>query len=207
MLLRLTLVVDGSSDQVLKPVIEWLLQQHLPVGAAFDVVVARLPPLPRPQERLRRSWEAFPGDVLVVHRDAEKESLAVRQAEIAAWVATSFQLPPPYIKVVPVRMTEAWLLLDESAIREAAGNPNGTVPLPLPPVKRLDSLPDPKKVLLELLQTATENTPRRQRSFNARQAIHRLAEFQQEIGFHALRALPAFAAVEHEVQTLVHRRG
>ena len=37
MLLRITLVVDGRSDRVLKPIIEWMLQQYLPAGAAFEV--------------------------------------------------------------------------------------------------------------------------------------------------------------------------
>ena len=31
--------------------------------------------------------------------------------------------------IVPVRMTEAWLLLDESAIRRVAGRPHGDEPL------------------------------------------------------------------------------
>lgn len=206
MLLRITLVVDGSSDRALKPIIEWLLQQYLPVGAEFEVVVAQLPGQHAPNDRLRLSWEYFTGDVLFVHRDSEKEALPKRQAEIDAWVAEVFPLPPPYVKIVPVRMTEAWLLLSESAIREAAGNPNGTVQLQVPSVSRLDALPDPKQVLLELLKQATENTPRRRRSFNARQAIHRLAEFQQELGFHALRTLPAFAALEQEVAAMIQTR-
>ena len=105
MLLRITLVVDGSSDRALKPIIEWVLQQHLPVGAAFEVVVAQLPGFHAPNDRLRLSWEYFMSDVLFVHRDSEKETLSKRQAEIDAWVATVFRLPPPYVKIVPVRMT------------------------------------------------------------------------------------------------------
>jgi hypothetical protein len=203
MTFRATLVVDGSSDRALKPVIEWLLQQHLPIGAAFEVTVAKLPGKHASNDRLRLSWQYFAGDVLFIHRDAEKESLLTRQVQIDEWVAASFSEPPPYVRVVPIRMTEAWLLLSEEAIREAAGNPNGNIRLQIPAVNRLDALPDPKEVLLDLLRQATENTPRRRRSFNERQAIHRLADFQQEIGFHALRVLPAFAALEQEVQAMV----
>jgi len=206
MLLRITLVADGSSDRVLKPIIEWLLQQYLPVGAAFEVVVAELRGKHDPSSRLRLCWEYFGGDVLFVHRDAEKESLENRRAQIDAWIAETFPVPPPYARVVPVRMTEAWLLLSESAIREAAGNPNGTVRLSLPTINQLDDLPDPKETLLTLLNLATENSARRRRSFNARQAIHRLADFQQELGFHALRALPAFAALEQEVEAMVREK-
>ena len=201
-MLRVTLVVDGSSDRALKPIIEWLLQVHLPVGTAFAVTVAALPGPCPPAERLRLSWQYFAGDVLFVHRDAEREPLPVRQAQIDEWVQASFAPapPPPYVRVV--RMTEAWLLLTEAAIREAAGNPHGTVRLALPAPARLEDLPDPKAVLLALLRAATGNTARRRRAFNERQAVHRLAEFQQEVGFEALRGLPAFAALEAEVRAL-----
>jgi hypothetical protein len=200
---RVTLVVDGSSDRVLKPIIEWLLQQHLPGEVNYEVTVAQVLGQHGELERLRLSWQYFAGDALFVHRDAERETLAVRQAQIDEWITAAFEVPPPYVRVVPVRMTEAWLLLNEAAIREAAGNPNGGVRLSLPAVGRLESLPDPKEVLLGLLQHATDNSPRRQRSFNARQAIHTLADRQQEYGFQALRALPAFAALEAEVVALV----
>ncbi|WP_305007207.1 hypothetical protein [Hymenobacter aranciens] len=180
-----------------------MLKEHSPTDTIYKVTVAQLPGQHDENERLQLSWEYFEGDVLFVHRDAEKETLAVRQAQIDVWVTTVFKKPPPYVRVVPVRMTEAWLLLNEAAIREAAGNPNGSVRLSLPVISRLELLPDPKEVLLELLRQATGNTGRRLRYFNARQAIHRLADLQQEYGFHALRALPAFAALEAEVAALV----
>jgi hypothetical protein len=45
------------------------------------------------------------------------------------------QTPVRHIPVVPVRMTEAWLLADEFAIRSAPGNPNGTQSLDLPDLR------------------------------------------------------------------------
>lgn len=176
-------------------------------GISFEITLAELPGKHTPIEKLRLSWEYFAGDVLFIHRDAEKESLTIRQQQIDQWVTDTFAEPPAYVRVVPVRMTEAWLLLTESAIREAAGNPNGTVKLNLPPITRLDDLPDPKETLLEALRKATENTARRRRSFNERQAIHRLADFQQEIGFQALRILPAFAALENDIIRLLQNLG
>ena len=49
--------------------------------------------------------------------------------------------------VVPVRMQEAWLLIDEAALRRAAGDPNGTQPLAMPDVQRLEELADPKQLI------------------------------------------------------------
>ena len=78
--------------------------------------------------------------------------------------------------VVPVRMQEAWLLIDEAALRRAAGNPNGTQPLAMPDVQRLEELTDPKQLISELLRQASELQGRRLERFNWRSSVHRVAE-------------------------------
>lgn len=97
--------------------------------------------------------------------DAERESRAVRQGEIETAVSASLNTVSYWIPVIPVRMTEAWLLIDERAIRQAADNPNGSVPLNLPSVSRLERFPDPKALLNELLIEASEKTGRRRAKF------------------------------------------
>jgi hypothetical protein len=44
-------------------------------------------------------------------------------------------------------MTEAWLLIDETALRTAAGAPGGRQIVNLPPSRELESLADPKTLL------------------------------------------------------------
>jgi hypothetical protein len=75
-------------------------------------------------ERISRALALFPADLLFVHRDADRGPTATRREEIRRAVAATManQMTVP---VVPVRMTEAWLLIDEAAIRSAAGNPRG----------------------------------------------------------------------------------
>ncbi len=96
-------------------------------------------------------------------------------------------------------MQEAWLLIDESALRKAAGNPLGRRPLPVPDPKRLEDLPDPKQTLHELLRQASDLHGRRLARFNrdVRRHVHRLA--QQIEDFRPLRGLSAFQRLEHEV--------
>jgi hypothetical protein len=57
----------------------------------------------------------------------------------------------PHVPVIPIRMTEAWLLLDEAEIRRVAGSPNGKVSLGLPKAKDVESIPDPKAQLAQTL--------------------------------------------------------
>lgn len=84
------------------------------------------------------------------------------------------------VPVIPVRMTEAWLLLDEPAIRTVAGNPAGRASLTLPKHHEAERLPDPKSVLRQALLDAANVTGRRRErldrrfSENRRQLLERL---------------------------------
>lgn len=206
-----TLVGDGSSDALLKPLLEWLLAQHLPTGAAVPIAVpewGRLPiAVPTLPARLLAAHTFFPADVYFVHRDTEKDGTwQGRCHEIAAAAAQVFAGQVPHlVRVVPVRMTETWLLHNEAAIRAAAENPNGRQPLALPHPARLEALPEAKTHLLHLLRQASELTGRRLRRFEAheRHRLYRLADLQQETGFAVLRQLPSFRALEQEIIGLV----
>ena len=100
-------------------------------------------------------------------------------------------------------MTEAWLLFDEAAIRRAAGNPNGAMPLDLPPLDRLERLPDPKRVLFDAIRTASGRTRRRLKKLNEAESRARLAELLRD--FSPLRQLDAFARLEADIQTVAAR--
>jgi len=203
--LRYTLVSDGSSDRALMPVLDWLLQQQIdfPIqGEWADLRRLRNPPS-KPSERIRLSLDLYPCDLLFIHRDAEREPLAVRVEEIRqAWGKVGEEPQKRgLICVVPVRMLEAWLLISEKALRIAAGNPNGQIFLNMPQVRELENLSSPKKTLYELLRQASGLTGRRQERFLAPSKVHRVAEFIED--FSLLRTLHAFALLEKEVENFI----
>lgn len=103
--------------------------------------------------------------------------------------------------MIPVRMQEAWLLVDETAIRRAAGNPNGTAPLELPGSSRLEDLPDPKTVLHDTLRSASGLRGVRRRRLNVRASVHRVADFIDDLS--ELRRLRAFTRLEEDLQQAV----
>lgn len=115
------------------------------------------------EDKLRAAQELSDGghayDLVVIHRDSDRDSPDRRRREIAEAVAA---VSPglAHVPVVPVRMLEAWLLLDQSAIREVAGNPNGRVVLDLPKPARAESMPDPKALLKQAIATASEERGR-----------------------------------------------
>lgn len=205
--LRFTLVTDGSSDVVLLPILTWLLRTSgvmlalQPVWA--DTRRVNLPPRASLRDRLSAALDLYPCDLLFVHRDAERKPRQQRMAEIQRAIE---QLPaelaqPKAVCVVPVRMQEAWLLFDETAIKQAAGNSAFRGSLDLPPIRELEAVPDPKTVLHECLRRASGLHGRRLRTFPARQRAIRVAELIDD--FSPLRVLPAFRALEDDVQRVV----
>ena len=146
----------------------------------------------------------YPCELLCVHRDAEAEDISFRRAEIQS----AFDLargkmtnPPRAVCVIPVRMMEAWLLFDESLIRQAAGNPNGNMDLDLPRLQNIEQLADPKRRLHEVLRTASGLAGRRLKSLNVTSAVHRIA--QLSLGFERLRDLPAFRQLEEDMRSVL----
>ena len=208
--LRYTLVAEGGSDRALLPVLDWLLIENgvrCPIQAAWaDLGILPLPDRPKLADKIERSLAFYPCDLLFVHRDADREPREKRIREIhEAIAAIPDGLSPAYVCVIPVRMQEAWLLIDEDAIKAAAGNRRYTGQLELPAVSRLESLPDPKGVLSQLLIQASDLNRRRLRSFRVTKHAERVTEF---IGDYApLRQLSAFAALEEEVSNAIRENG
>ncbi|PPK95932.1 uncharacterized protein DUF4276 [Kineococcus xinjiangensis] len=99
-------------------------------------------------------------DVIILHRDTDTADVAARQEEMRQ-ALDACQLESHLVPVIPMRMTEAWLLLDEEAIRRAAGNPAGREPLHLPSAAEVERRADPKALLREVLLAASGERGRR----------------------------------------------
>lgn len=205
--LKFTLLSDGSSDRALLPVLSWVLRTvgevALPQGEWADLAVVR-GGVATLAERIQWAVELFPCDVLFVHRDAEKQDSGLRRAEIdEALRSRSAEVQAvPCIRIIPVRMQEAWLLFNERAIRIAAGNPNGVQPLSLPRINELESLTDPKALLHGALERASGLAGRRLKKFEARRRCFDVAENAADGGFAPLEQLSAFRQLLEDVAEL-----
>jgi len=204
--LRFTLLSDGGSERALLPLLRRLLEENLPT-VALESNWAELRRLPTPPEgldqRIRKSLALYPCDLLFVHRDAERQSPERRRKEIlsALQQIPSEEGPPPVACVIPVRMQEAWLLVDEQAIRKAAGNPNGRDDLSLPRILDLEAKPNPKKLLHEALRTASGLRGVRRKRFPVHARAHRVSEHLRDLS--VLRELPAFLRLEDELKARI----
>ena len=160
--MRFLFICEGSSDTPLVDHIQRLLircGQPDPDGETWHLGG-------RVADKIRQGLEAAGGlDLLFVHRDADNAGAEARYQEIEAAVREVVQDGMSWIGVVPVRMTEAWLLLDEAAIRKVVGKPGGRAPLDLPAPEHAERVADPKERLRDALLTASGNRGRRRRRF------------------------------------------
>jgi hypothetical protein len=206
--IRLTLLGDGSSDRCLLVIL-----RHLVGTIANDVVIeshwADLRHVdPKPlglAERIAAAVEHYPSDILFVHRDAEAQPWQDRASEILEAAATAGVAR--WVSVIPIRMTEAWLLLDESAIRRAADNPTGTGSVALPTAARAEKDSDPKATLHAALVAASEKSGRRLRRFreSISARVHRVAELIVDYG--GLQSLPAYQRTRADTEVALKSLG
>jgi hypothetical protein len=203
--LRFTLVTDGPSDRSLVPVLLWVLGQHCTkvfAGEWPDLRRLRRPPRAL-EARIAAAVELAPCDLLFVHRDAERDEPDARRAEIEPAVLGSGLRAS--IPVVPVRMTEAWLLWNESAIRRAAGNPNGRGALGLPAPGEVEQRSDPKGDLHAALLAASGLRGRRRDDLRPSALRSLVADAIAD--YSPLRAAAAFARLEADVQRVLRQQG
>ena len=206
--IRYTLLTDGPFDQVLKYPIEWLLENI--AGVEFDGEWAN-PDIfegraRRLADRIPQALKYYPCDLLFIHRDAERDPRTRRTQEIHRALQLC-RSTLPAVCIVPVRMTEAWLLFNETVIRSAAGNPNGMVHLDLPSIRKIEQVVNPKKRLSEVLVAASERKGRSKKRFQRDLPIsmHRIAELIND--FSPLRNLSAFRAFEKELAGVLKENG
>ncbi|NVM78186.1 hypothetical protein FHW83_004010 [Duganella sp. SG902] len=191
-ILRCTLLADGTSDEVLIPIIDWLISENFPHIRFQSTFAKELGKIGMSLEnRIPAAIKFFPCDILLVHRDEEGQGVEKRLEEINTALDKLDAICTP---IIPVRMTEAWLLSDEMAIRSAAGNQNGRVDLKLPHKRLWETQLDPKALLLNALCVATEKSGRALKKFSPEK--ERALVARRTTSFAALRGLKSFDLFE-----------
>jgi hypothetical protein len=192
------------------PIINWALKQNdqlrnVTIVPQFYDPRGTMTPSRKLEERLQDAIKLFPCDVLFIHRDAEREPPEKRRREIDMAIAALGNSVSYWVPVIPVRMTEAWLLIDEKAIRQSADNPNGNVALKLPRLSRLESEPDPKEILNQQIIIASEKSGRRLEKLRRPSELAwrrgRVAELIND--YRPLRSLDAFQAFAERCLTVI----
>jgi hypothetical protein len=204
--LKYTLLADGSSDKTLLKIIKWSLDNLFPQlanqGTFADFRILTNPPK-KMVDKVSAARYFYPFDVLFIHRDAETTNVKIieqRLNEIKKEIGEDeFQKT---VCIVPIKMMEAWLLIDIEAIKKAAGNRNYPGQINLPPINNLEKENQPKNILHDLLKEASGLKSRNLKKFNPDKAVHLVAENIED--FSPLRNLNAFQAFERNLIEVVN---
>ncbi|MGW7345255.1 hypothetical protein [Streptomyces sp. NPDC054854] len=173
---RVLFIGEGSSDNGLVPHVESIAaRKGLDASITVpDFGLLRLPTGHSVRDKLRAARELRGTyDLVVVQRDADRGPAQDRRDEIAEAVCAEWP-SLQHVAVVPIRMLEAWLLLDEACLRQVAENPRGRVSLDLPKGTAAERVADPKQLLKDSLARASEYRGRRLVQFQKRFSQHRL---------------------------------
>lgn len=197
---RYALTTDGSSDRLLTSHIDWALSRLCDCDFVGEWADPRIfEDSSRDVEtRVAQTISNYDCNLLFVHRDAENQPSAVRASEIRGGIRRA-GVGTRYVAIIPIRMTEAWLLTDEAAIRQAAGNPNGRCRISIPALNALEQAVNPKETLAQCLEEASEKNGRRLDIFrrDIPNMKHRVAELVQE--FDRLLDVPSFRSFYEEL--------
>ena len=200
MTVRFLLICEGSSDAALISHIQRSLI-HCGVSEADGTASYRGRSI---SEKIRLGLQQYgAADLLFIHRDADNAGADARYTEIEKGVSGA-GYRGDWVGIVPVRMMEAWLLVDEPAIRRVAGRPRATVPLDLPPPADLEGLADPKQRLREVLLSAggPRGVRRRKRFIAGFAGFRRQLTESLPLGG-PLDQVPAWARFRDDVATVV----
>ena len=157
MVMQCLLVCEGSSDDPLTTHIQQLLNIYGRHPADFNISIDGQQLV---DKVLNGLGMASHYDLLFIHRDADRAGVDARYREMTEAIRQS-KYTGPWVGVVPVRMTEAWLLLDEAAIRKVVRRPNGSGPVTLPSPNEVERRANPRDLLNSALLDASEARGRR----------------------------------------------
>lgn len=159
MRINFLLVCEGSFDEEIISHLEKLLIEcgaDEATGFAYSTGGAI-------KSKIRAAIKDMPYmDCLFVHRDADSPNSDPRYEEIKNSL-NSADYDGLWVGLVPVQEIEAWLLLDEAAIRRVAGKPRGRNALRLPRARRVEELRNPKEVLRQKILDASGKTGRQRK--------------------------------------------
>ncbi|GAA1875162.1 hypothetical protein GCM10009751_38580 [Myceligenerans crystallogenes] len=195
---------EGTSDDGLLRVIEDVIVQAGADATGFTAITKSLPVEHKIRDALA---DGGTFDLLFVHRDSDSPDPDDRLREVRDALD---RCGVRGVAIVPVQMTEAWLLTSESDIRQVCGRPSGREPLGLPSLRNIESTRNPKDVLRDAMRTASNNTGRRRQNDNREFGRRRRLLLERLDVDGRVRELPSFqrfvSDTEKAVQEVLSNR-
>lgn len=195
-------ICEGTSDAPLAEIVESMFREHAVsvriTSPDFSLLERRVAKDLPSRMRAGLKLMASDVDIIICHRDADNQGHGARKGEMVS-ALSKIGGRSMLVPVIPVRMTEAWLLLDEPAIRTIAGSPGGTSDLALPKKGEVEGIADPKAVLKASILRAAQVTGRRRARLDERFSSHRRQLLERLDCFGPVAELPSWKRMLAEI--------
>ncbi|HVB26066.1 MAG TPA: DUF4276 family protein [Ktedonobacteraceae bacterium] len=209
--LSLALYSEGSTDQhflpdVIRRTSRQILArygQHSLNVQPIDIITFSKVGLKQDECILQAARNAIDYHVLIVHADADhrtnEKAFLERFKPGYVLVQDQENVCKHLVPIIPIQMTEAWMLVDHMALQVAIGTEMTARDLGLPPkAKLVENDSDPKQTLHLMLQKANAHRPRRQRHNQASlSTLYSL--LGREINLERLQQVPSFMQFENDL--------
>ena len=187
--LTFSIIADGGTDQLLVPILQWAIHRLDPEVEILE------PGFSKRSGGVKEFLRTYTHDVMLlfVHRDSENMTLEERLKEFESTSGSNV------VPVVPVRMSESWILFDGGAIARAAGSSIHTVSVPR--ISGIESISDPKQHLDSLLLEAAGNpSGRRGKNFRRSLVERRMSVASFISDYSPLEGLTAFRSFQASLE-------
>jgi len=209
--LSLALYSEGSTDQhflsdVIRRTSRQILDRHGQYSLnvqPIDIITFRKVGLKQDECILQAARNAIDYHVLIVHADADhrtnEKALLERFKPGYMLVQNQENICKHLVPIIPIQMTEAWMLVDHIALQDAIGTVMTARDLGLPPkAKLVENDSDPKQTLHLVLQKANAHRPRRQRHNQASLSML-YSILGRQINLERLRQVPSYQQFETDL--------
>lgn len=213
----MALYSEGATDNRFLPLIAQRTAENLLLGRAsgvVDVLPVQVVQGIRAESRAaailqaaRHSWGYH---LLLIHSDADdRSSQAALEERIQPGLELASQQPADaalcrvFVPVIPVTMTEAWMLADGERVRELLHSALSLDALNIPTSPdEIERIADPKERLSQIARIAYAQRPRRRRGHSISELYEPLG---QQISLTALARLSAYQSFQAELATVLAR--
>ncbi len=202
--MRYILWSEGTGDRGLCRVLNWLLVQNDVYEPEF------ISENHRNYAKLSDLMRVEYGHLLVIHKDADsKEEIdgkgpKTRRDLVEKWISETEVVLPPVVIVIPVQMTESWLLICERTLREWGRLRKGKA-CPILPAD-VESQGKTKEKLKRIMEEIQGDSMTWEDFSMSKDDLWRTMERVHQ-GFSVLDSIPSYRRLRDDVAQVVKQNG
>jgi hypothetical protein len=170
------LYTEGETDQrfllnLIPRTLEQIIEERNGTLDIFPLFPIKVPKTGNRANEIKMAAQSAEGyTILIVHSDADDETRAFKERINPGFERVKNADEPlckTLVAIIPVQMTEAWLLADKETLKEELSTDKTFSELGLTfPLKKIEKIADPKSKIHDIMRIAFKNYPVQRKRIN-----------------------------------------